>query len=300
MSIINNASPGSAIHLIFLIDRVLTKRKNPIQKKGLLELCRPDNLPDTVGAEKRFESNLNFWIKEGLWLEDENGVRSSKDSTTEDNLPDRLLRTIIQNALAKDNQNICEGNGIEPFLTSITCLLAQNNYTFLGGEKLISGSTGNTPQVVNRFLPDKLKINLSNDAPTLLEFGFLLGFLEPLDEKSFIVDPTRAIQSVLEDIFAQTKEMNIREFIKQISIFLPMLDTGIFRQQIEPLMVEKGWAGQDSHVISFSLSHALIRLLNGFSIALDSEASDAMGSMRMQIKGTTRLVSKVRYIGGAL
>jgi hypothetical protein len=79
-----------------------------------------------------------------------------------------------------------------------------------------------------------------------------------------------------------------------------MLDTGIFRQQIEPLMVEKGWAGQDSHVISFSLSHALIRLLNGFSIALDSEASDAMGSMRMQIKGTTRLVSKVRYIGGAL
>ena len=300
MSIINNASPGSAIHLIYLIDRVLTKRKKkPILRKELLDLCRPSNLPDTNEAEKRFESNLNFWIKEGLWLEDENGVCSSEDLATEDNLPNRLLRTIIQNALGKDNQNICDGNGIEPFLTSITCLLAQNSYTFLGGEKLVSGTAGNTPQVVNKFLPDKLKINLSNDAPTLLEFGFLLGFIEPLDERSFIVDPTRSIQLVLKNIFAQKKEMSIREFLEGVSLFLPMLDTGVFRQQIEPLMIEKGWSGTDSHVISFSLSHALTRLLNGFSIALDSAASDDMGSMRMQIKGDTRLVSKVRYIGGA-
>ncbi|WP_297510616.1 protein DpdG [Flavobacterium sp.] len=298
MSIINNANPGSVIRLICLIDNVLTKRKGkPISRKDLLDLCRPSNLPDTEGARGRFESNLNFWIKEEFWIEDEQGVRSKDELSSEEDFADRLRDTIVKNALRKDQQNICDGNGIEPFLTSITCLLAQNNYTFLGGDKLVSGSSGNVAQIVNKYLPERLKINLSNDAPTLLEYGYFLGFLEPIDAKNFIVDPTRSIQNVLKNIFAQTNEMKIREFIKQLSTLLPMLDTGVFRQQIEPLMVENGWVQTDSHLISSSLSHSLTRLSNGFNIVLEVSSDDLEG-MRIHSNNGSRVVNKVRYVGG--
>lgn len=291
MSIINNASPGSSIRLICIIDRVLTQKKGEsISRQDLIDLCRPSNLPRSDNAKLRFGANLNFWLKEGLWIEDETGIRLISKEDTELTLQTRLL-----NLLIKDKQDITKGSGVEPFLNTITCLLAQEKFTFLGGNQLIPGESGNVAQAVNALLPPEMSINSSNESPLLLEYGFFLGFLDPF-KPGYIVDPTQAIQAFIKKVFSATNELPIREFMKQVSILLPMIDGGIYREQIEPLMVQRGWSKPEEHKISFSLSHALTRLSNNLKIVLDSRSDDS-GSMVIQIPGGEKSISMVRYMG---
>lgn len=294
MSIINNAHPGSSIRLLCLIDRILDRRKaRPIPRTELLELCRPDNLPGSKGAGERFEDNLNFWLKEGLWIEDESGILPVIFSSSKHSLPSQVLELLILRIQEKNDNDICEGNRIEPFFRTISCLLAQDKYTFYGKHQLMSGTNGNGAEAVNTWLPSEMSINVSNEASRLLEYGVFLGFLEPF-ENGYITDPTRAIESVLNRVFAQSKEMPIREFLQHLAKHLPMLDGGSYRQQIEPLMGEKGWEGPETHQISASLSHALCRLSNSLNIILESR-SDDIGSMSLKIPGGDRSVSMVRY-----
>ena len=296
MSIINNAHPGSSIRLINLIDRVLVKRKGEaISRQELLDLCHPSNLPGSMGAEKRFESNLNFWIKEGLWSEDISGIALADKESSVNSLQNRILNLLIDNALLKENQNICHGNGIEPFLSSITCLLAQEKFTFIGGHQLTPGESGNVAQSVNSLLPVDMSINSSNESPILLEYGFYLGFLEPLNS-GFIVDPTRSIESYLNKVFISDKELSIRDFIKKISTLLPMLDGGCFRQQIELLMRVRGWVAIEEHKISLSMSHAINRLVNSFAITLHTRSDDSTSMVMSTPNGETE-ISVVRYQG---
>jgi hypothetical protein len=84
--------------------------------------------------------------------------------------------------------------------------------------------------------------------------------------------------------------------MKQVSILLPMIDGGIYREQIEPLMLQRGWSKPKEHKISFSLSHALTRLSNNLKIVLDSRSDDS-GSMVMQIPGGEKSISMIRYMG---
>jgi len=282
MSIINNASSGSSIRLLSLIDRVLTRQKAPKLRAELIELCRPDNLPSSDGAKKRFVDNLNFWIEEGLWCESEPGV--SKVDGSLDNkglqlskLPSKLLALIINNNNEKD---IFDGNRTQPFLIAITRLLAQDKYTFAGGYRLKSGlvNKDNEVKVADAVAQS---INESNESNPLLEYGEFLGFLEPYDT-GYIVDPTRAISVYLPFLFEDVadKKMSIQNFIKALSEVLPMMDGGHFRKQIEPLKPE--YQKKSSHVISASLSHSLFRLQSDFRIHL-SGASDSETAMELTL-----------------
>src|SRR5690554_5508790 len=112
MSIINNAHPGSSIRLLNLIDRVISRREgNPISREELIEICRPESLPGTDTAAKRFEWNLNFWLEEGLWVEEAAGVRMPPGKKGGQALPNRVLSLIIKNNSEAD---ITQGSRTEP------------------------------------------------------------------------------------------------------------------------------------------------------------------------------------------
>jgi hypothetical protein len=95
VAIINNAHPGSQIRLICTIDRVLNRRGGkPILHEDLVELLRPQALPQSdIGAE-RFRKNLDFWLEEGLWQQTEAGISRHTPLANERNLPSRVLRII--------------------------------------------------------------------------------------------------------------------------------------------------------------------------------------------------------------
>lgn len=291
MSIINNAHAGSSIRLLNLIDRVLSRREGkPIPRQELIEVCRPESLPGTDNAAKRFEWNLNFWIEEGLWVEDETGIHMPSDFQRGQALSSRVLSLIIKNASDTD---ITQGSRTEPLLRNICCLLAQDKYTFAGGEVLKSGAAGNCAEAINSRLPSSMSINVSNEASTMLEYGEFLGFLEPLED-NLIVDPTRAVESVLESVFSENKELPAKAFLELLGKYLPMLDGGIYREVIESLMIDKGWAKPKLPQISSSLSHALFRLNLGSKITLE-QLSDDVNSVSLILPEEKRTASIIKY-----
>jgi len=291
MSIINNAHAGSSVRLLNLIDRVLFRREGkPIPRQELIEVCRPESLPGTDTAAKRFEWNLNFWIEEGLWVEDDTGIHMPSDVQPSKALSSRVLTLIIKNASETD---ITQGSRTEPLLRNICCLLAQDKYTFAGGEVLKSGAAGNCAEAINSRLPSSMSINVSNEASTMLEYGEFLGFLEPIEDH-LIVDPTRAVESVLENVFSENKDLPAKDFLVLLGRYLPMLDGGVYREVIESLMIDKGWDKPQFPRISSSLSHALFRLNLGSKIALE-QLSDDVNSVSLILPEETRTASIIKY-----
>lgn len=288
MSIINNDRPGSSIRLLNLIDRVILRREGrPISRGELIEVCRPESLPRSPRAAKRLEENLSFWIEEGLWVEDDSGIRMPSDIQDGLSLSSRVLKLIIRKYAKTD---VAKGNRLEPFLRTISCLLGQDRYTFYGGGKL---KISTCEEAINSRLPHSMSINITNEASTMLEYGEFLGFLEPVEDYR-IVDPTRAIEAVLGDVFENKNQLSAKDFLESLSNCLPMLDGGVYREAIESLMMDKGWDKPQFPNISASLSHALFRLNLGSRITLE-QRSDDVNSIAMVLPEEKRTVSIIKY-----
>jgi len=295
MSMVNNAHPGSSLSLLHLIDRVLLRRDRSISRSEISEALRPELLPKSDGAKKRFEENLVFWIKEGLWSEDDKGMISAPAGATEKNLPARVLALIISNSRAASDQTILDDKRVEPFFRAMTCLLAQQAFTFMGGAILESGKSGNAQEAVNTWLPGDRSLNLSNELTVFLQYGDFLGFLEPFNN-GYIVDPTRAIEPCLDTVFGGEDKLSLMKFIARLSEEIPLLDGGRFRNLLEPLMQELGWHPQDKNRVSPALSHALVRLENTFRLRFD-KASDDKNSMQLELpNGVVRYIGEVFYV----
>lgn len=115
MSMVNNANPGSSLVLLNLIDRVLVRKGKSISRVDVLEILRPEFLPKSANAQKRFEWNLDFWLKEGLWLQDDTGMISVPEGATDRNLAHRVLALIIGNAKKNADQALLDDRRVEPF-----------------------------------------------------------------------------------------------------------------------------------------------------------------------------------------
>lgn len=295
MSIINNAHPGSSLNILNLVDRILWRRNKPIARTELLDLLKPENLPKSDNASWRFEKNLDFWIKEGLWHKDEAELISLSKGSTDSKLPHRVLDLIVRNLNQASDASILDDKRTEPFIRAMTCLLIQRTYTFAGGGSVVSGKNGNGQEAINKWLPGERGINETNELSSFLQLGFFLGFLEPLGS-GYIVDPTSAIQPYLKEIFHDKKDLPIKVFIGRLAEKIPLLDGGRFWNLIEPLMKELGWASDSDEYVSASLSHALVRLENSFVLDFKKE-SDAKDSMQLQLSSSKAIeyVSHVIY-----
>lgn len=290
MSMVNNANPGSSLSLLHLIDRVLLRKGKPASRTEIIELLRPDLLPKSDNAKKKFEENLKFWVKEGLWTEDENEIITVPADAAEKNLAQRVLVVIINNLKKSTDKSILDDNRVEPFFRAMTCLLAQQAYTFMGGEVVETGRNGNAQDAVNKWLPGGRGLNLSNELPVFLQYGEFLGFLEPFNA-GYIVDPSRAIEPNLKTVFAGESKLPLKVFIERLSELIPLLDGGRLRILLEPLMQGLGWHPREHNQVSPALSHALVRLENAFRLRLD-KSSDDRNSMQLQLPG-----GAIRYIG---
>lgn len=272
MSIINNAHAGSSVLMLRLIDTYLISIKpKTASKQKIEEICKPENLPKTDNARKKFLSNLNFWIEQGLWFEKDGEISISDEFATESNLSARVLKICIDNC--RDNDVTDKNNTtIEPFLRCVACLLAQDKFAF-GGQTINSGQ-GGIDLAINDYLPQYLAINKTNEGGVLRDYSRFLGFIEPIEKDAFILDPTRAILPVLPSVFSSNDVLGINTFIDNLANVLPVLDRGAFRTQVEKLMLDKGWEPPSPNEVSASLSHALERLEVAEVIAMSQRSDD--------------------------
>lgn len=293
MAIINNAHPGSQIRLICTIDRVLNRRGGkPILHEDLVELLRPQALPQSdIGAE-RFRKNLDFWLEEGLWQQTEAGISRHTPLANERNLPSRVLRTLITN---EPKESLLEGTRGQPFLLSITALLAQDNFAFIGKSTLTKESvTGGVGPLLKDSNNEGVcrQINLSNEATTFLEFAFFFGFVEPFMD-GYLVDPTRAIEGVLDRVLENHSNLPAIDFISRLAEVLPMIDGGSYRQQVEPMITADNWTPKEPLHLSASLSQALVRLELALKIKFEIRADDHQALLLTGPDGSTQRISAI-------
>jgi len=288
MSMVNNAHPGSSLILLNLIDRALVRRGKPIARAELLETLRPELLPKSETGAKRFESNLDFWLEEGLWLQDSEGMIFAPPQASENDLPSRVLQLLIDNAATRSESAILDGTRTEPFLRAMTCLLAQRRYTFMGGESV---SSFNAAEAVNSHLPGR-ELNESNEPSAFLAYGEVLGFLEPFG-KGYIVDPTLAIEPYLERIFEGGRVLPFRVFVERLGEYLPLLDEGGYRRLLEPCM--ENWKPDAPYEVSAALSHALVRLESLFRLRLEKSSDDSLSMRLLLPNGVQRSVGEIQY-----
>lgn len=297
MSIINNAGSGNSIPVLSTIDRYLKAQSgNTVSLDMLKQNLRPETLPKTATGADRYDRNLDFWLRIGLWKLEDNKV-SLEDADKELTLEHRVLKKIIENTSSETQ--FFNGTGVEPFSLCITGLINQNQYSFAGGSYLIGGSRSNLPTALLQYanLNNENVPNQSNESGPFLKWAQFLGFVEPIVTESieiaYCLDPTRAILPYLTNIFANKKTLDIQEFLQKLAHYLPMFGEGRFVKYLEPLLNEPDFK-QANNLIFAALSHALFRLEAMNKISFEQK-SDDINAMQLYVPEgiTPRSISTV-------
>lgn len=294
MSIVNNANPGSSILILSTIDQYLLKhRDKPITIEKLKQQLRPETLAKTATAAKRFQENLDFWLKLDLWgLDTETQQIFSQPENEKHSLAFRVLKKII--ASTDNPQAFFEGSGVEPFILTLTCLIQQDRYTFFGGDRLTGGSSSNVSSAVNQYAMLQRVVNQSNEAGHFIKWAEFLGFLEPDQPNQYILDPTRAILPYLEIIFAEQHTLPIQTFLRQLAEYLPMFNHGRFAAYLADVLREP--VSEQQHQVSAALSHALLRLELMNKIKFDRKSDDSMAMQLVLPQGMpVKMVSTISF-----
>ena len=296
MAIINNAHRGSQINLLCLIYRVIRRAKSPLTDDEIIDICRPETLLRKTDHKKRFTGELSFWKdpQHQLWKNNDENKLELKFVTSSENPTPMDIANITRAALFAINIDDIMGDNehdIESLLRTLSCILASGRFLPIDNATI-------DKQSLDALLSELLPNHPLNDSekPTLLEYGQFLGFLEPY-KGCYFVDPTNAVLSVLPNIFTDVNTLTIKEFLKKLGGYIPILDNGDYQIQVKQVMSQHGWSPDKESNISSALSHALARLSLDKVLRYETTSDDPQ-AMNMQLPTRSQLVSTISFMGG--
>ena len=279
MTIINHPSDGLYPELIVLFRAVVYLDK--VAPAELLRICFPNEVSDTL-RNTRLRAALSSWIQLGLFVESDGHIQlngkfiKSKNESLDDftsKLPSFCRRLVMEekNVLPLWGESAAVASD---FARGIAWLLAQDIYGFpnawdaevenIEHEQIVGGRT----IIQNAIRWSGLRF-----------WARYLGFASG-DSGSFQIDPTLAIKDELPLIFGKQNELRAKDFLSALSTQLPVLDYGIYRQEVESNLSVTSWRKPSEGHLSMSLSIALRRLDLGGVIKLVGKA-DAGDSFRL-------------------
>lgn len=250
MTILNNTSDGFANILIVLSKFII---KHGSQKRDYLISIFNLGVNDNNESVRK---TLNRWIQLDLFKE-ENGEISFSDTAQNifGKINEKNLIKIIRRItfLKKNNLKLFEVGGslAGDFSTGASWLLSQPlNFDITDYFKNMSSQ-----------ITDVNKMPISNNLRfnRLLEYMKIFGFTSGRNIDT-IIDPTNAIEDELGDIFVNNKILPAQSFLDNLSDFLPVLDFGFYRKEIENSLRSDVVKKNNGLEISASLSFALLRL----------------------------------------
>ena len=272
-----NVSDGFYPELIVLT-RVVHKSKE-INFSSLCSICAPpsdQSNPDEDVRDKKLRDTLNRWCDLGLFIEQDKVVRinyeifgSNRFSADElvDRLPFYCRKLVLKETNALPLMTSEADNGLSAdFVRGIAWLLTQNIYTFP------TNWAGEVELQHNSQIKTGVKI-IQNDIRwnRLRHWARYLGFATG-DGTSFKIDPTSAIRDELPFIFNSQIDLSAKDFLQKLSQCLPVLDSGIYRKEVENHLDDTQWQRTKELHLSMSLSFALQRLHINKTIALEGKA----------------------------
>jgi len=271
MSIVNNASPGSQIRIIYIIDEIINRNPGKYNTKEMVKICRPENISQSTDAMKRFKWELDFWLKHKLWRE----IRGKLHPKSEHPLNVRL-NDIIWTSVHKDFKDI----QLATTLLLVQCGNEIFNYRI---------SKQNYHQKINNRL-DSLSINTSM-YQTLMDYLHLLGIVEKFNNNEYVIDITRLVSSLIKYHIEVNIILTIGQFIEKFEDKFPVIQTGSIASRVKS---ELGQIDDNSKVITPPLSQALDRLNNIHTIELEYQSDDQHSMNLLSPSSTNESVSRIR------
>lgn len=269
MTVLNQDSDGQVNTLIALVRASV--RFGPRTRGDLLAMC--GSQLDAVDKKKLNGSFLR-WSELGLFetIEDLTALREpyrfrlGTDVAKAEAMLPNIAREIA--LLPENNDRFWdkEGSKSADLCRGLSWMLAQNVYTLdmtsHAAVEALEVSQVNDPQ--KRMLQNNTRYN------TLKSWMAFLGFGR--EGAMFVVDPTVAVRSVIDDVFDGETSLPARLFLSRISQRLPVLDTGSYRMLVEESLKDSAWESNANGVLSTSLSRAIERLV--YSRELEYEQQD--------------------------
>lgn len=299
MAIINNANPGSQINLLCMIYRMIFRNNGKLSVEEITSICRPDNLLNKKDHLKRFPDNLKFWMKQEhqLWCENsESKLILSELTKSSDPLPSDIAIVTNQALFKRKIQTISDQDNTDTvsFFRSLACILASDRFVFPIDERI---DTSSLDSFFSELLPPSYDPPNNSEKTTFLQYCDFLGFFEN-QGSAYVVDSTRAILGILPEIFLTHNTLSIASFIRSLGDEISILDTGIFREEVEKSMIESGWKKHSENYVSKSLSHALFRLSRMRKIRFIT-TSDDIEALSLQLPDNkAQVVSSIHYLSG--
>ena len=258
MSLLNRSSAGIYPVLIAIFNLLLA-RKN-LTKEQILRLCAPVE----ACSQDYANSTINTWLSLKLFEEKPGGIVNIHTDILGSERKPENLRKIIRRLLLNPTNNpdlwAKEEARCADFTLALSWFLAQDAWTteIVGWDQA---------QEIFRFqLPDG-KVIFQNDTrwPSFKDWSSYLGFgWSPRMSRGITPDPTEAIRDVLPLVFRKQKILPAKDFIDRLSEELPVIDGGLYRKQIEAVLLSRddqhSWKALPIGQLSSSLSRGLIRL----------------------------------------
>ena len=259
MAILNRPSHGQPSVLIALWKTL--RASGALEEGELIELCTP---PSEASNKTQVQQTFNSAV--GLGLFDLSGGRVVLAPTFEDLVIDptqeplyRDLRDGILVALMRpeNNEHFGEagaegGRGAADFTYALCWLLEL--------EPRVSWVTGAVFDLQARDFPDETRQPLQNETRWngMVDWACFVGMGWTIRGGRFHVDPTDAVRGQLGHVFTSEDELGADEFVKRLSVRLPVLDRGAYRSAALERFPQR--YARDEPVLSASLSFALTRL----------------------------------------
>lgn len=277
MTILNRPSDG-LYNVLISIYKVLDKYGSK-SKEELKSLLSPGEISDA-----QVTNTLNRWIQLGLFAEDKESVcirdeyARNKNETLDDFISrfPFILRDLI--FLKKNNDNFWNSSqsASADFSRGMSWLLAQDVYSFP------TNSHDAVQKVEISQLIDPSTHVLQNNTRWngLCHWATYLGFA--WWGRDLVIDPTVALRENLPRVFGQTRVQAASKFLKSTANFLPVLDFGAYRQDVENALNPANWIKPPKFHLSTSLSRAIKRLEVSGDISLEyrSDAGEAYHFLR--------------------
>lgn len=281
-----------------MIYRIIFRNDGKFSIDEITALCCPKNLLNRKDHAKRFPENLRFWMKSEhqLWYESsEKKLTLSLLTKNSDPLPSDIANVTNKALFTKIVENIFdqETHDTKGFFRFLTCIIASDRFVFPVDKKIDVSMLDN---FFSELLPQYVPPN-NSEKSTLIEYAHFLGFIEK-QENGYLLDPTRAIVGELSDIYHETNLLSINQFITQLGQKLPILDGGVYREEVEMAMSDNGWKKYTDNYVSKSLSHALFRLRRMKKIVFLTASDDTEALSLRLPDNKTQIVSSIQYLNG--
>ncbi|MFJ4543050.1 protein DpdG [Pseudomonas sp. NPDC088885] len=275
MSILNRENDG--LHPILLTLARIVARDKAISRDDLINVCVPHSGIDKESGKEtdndkrkdlasRARATLLRWVALGLFAEDRDQVRLDIEFTrgeSVDAFTERLpticrglaLRLEYGMPLWPANGSISEEEvgRTADLCRGLAWCLTQDIYA-------LPSTHGEIESLITTQVQTGRFIFLNDTRWTgLRSWARFLGFATG-DDSSFFFDPTVAVRSELKEVIRIGETVPAAEFVSRLAVRLPVLDSGVYRLEVEQVLRPESWIAPATGHLSTALSFALRRL----------------------------------------